>query len=73
MGHSLDELEAGLTDELKACRAALFKDTCDAVSSRGQFFTIYYLGEVAVAFQHKSFLGSYHFFSARCINMFIRS
>ncbi|KAL6733548.1 hypothetical protein Aduo_004189 [Ancylostoma duodenale] len=35
LGYSLDELETGLTDELKACRAALFKDTCDAVNSRG--------------------------------------
>ncbi|WKX92902.1 hypothetical protein Q1695_010713 [Nippostrongylus brasiliensis] len=35
LGYSLDELEAGLTDELKTCRAMLFTDTCDAVNSRG--------------------------------------
>lgn len=35
LGYSLDELEAGLSDELKTCRAALFKDTCEAVNGRG--------------------------------------
>ncbi|KAK6056238.1 phosphoinositide 3-kinase C2 domain protein [Cooperia oncophora] len=35
LGYSLDELETGLTDELKTCRAALFKDTVEAVNSRG--------------------------------------
>ncbi|VDL77949.1 unnamed protein product [Nippostrongylus brasiliensis] len=35
LGYSLDELEAGLSDELKTCRAMLFTDTCDAVNSRG--------------------------------------
>ncbi|KAK6732115.1 hypothetical protein RB195_016475 [Necator americanus] len=35
LGCPLDELESRLTDELKACRAALFNDTCAAVDSRG--------------------------------------
>ncbi|KAK6010913.1 PI3-kinase family, p85-binding domain protein, partial [Ostertagia ostertagi] len=35
LGYSLDELETGLSDELKTCRAALFKDTVEAVNSRG--------------------------------------
>ncbi|KJH42225.1 phosphoinositide 3-kinase C2 domain protein [Dictyocaulus viviparus] len=34
IGYSLDDLEMELTDELKTCRAALFKDTCDAVNTR---------------------------------------
>ncbi|VDM51986.1 unnamed protein product [Angiostrongylus costaricensis] len=35
LGYSLDDLEMELTDEMKTCRAALFKDTCDAVNTRG--------------------------------------
>ncbi|VDO24797.1 unnamed protein product [Haemonchus placei] len=35
LGYSLDELETKLSDELKTCRAALFKDTVEAVNSRG--------------------------------------